>query len=194
MEELREVFSLRKSDDLTLEVLHVSFHVSWNCSGFVVVSLCDVSAGLSVSNFNNIANLQLERWDVDHLSIYHDVAVADHLSSLEDRLCVTQSPNRSCESEFEKSEEVKAGVAAHSLGFLKRVRELLLEHVVVAADDLLREKLLTVLGSSVVVLLVRTVLAKRILSLGCRALWTTPNVKADFAADVCLSSSISCHE
>jgi CBS domain-containing protein len=141
---------------------------------------------------DDIADLQLEGCNVDNLSVDHDVAVADHLSSLEDRLCVSESPDCSCKSELKEAKEVKRGVAAHSLRFLKRVRELLLKHVVVAADDLLRQKLLAVFGLPSI-LEVWTMLTERVWALGYRAVWSTPNVVADSAADVCLSSSISCH-
>ena len=49
---------------------------------------------------------------------------------------------------LQKSQEVKSGVARHSLCLLKGVRKLLLEQVVVAADDLLGQELLAILGLS----------------------------------------------
>jgi len=192
LEELREIFSLWHGDDLSVHSLNVGFDVRRNRGAFVVIVSSDVSAGLSVSDLNDIADLQLEGCNVDNLSVDHDVAMADHLSSLEDRLCVSESPDCSCKSELKEAKEVKRGVAAHSLRFLKRVRELLLKHVVVAADDLLRQKLLAVFGLPSI-LEVWTMLTERVWALGYRAVWSTPNVVADSAADVCLSSSISCH-
>lgn len=192
LEELREVFSLRKSDDLALHILNVSLDVGWDWSAFVVVVSSDVLAGLSISDFNDVANFKLERSDVNDLSVDHNVAVADHLSSLEDGLCVSKSPDCSSKSKLKEAEEVERGIAAHSLRFLKRVRELLLKHVVVASDDLLCQKLLAVLRLSSI-LKVWTVLTERICSLCSRAVWSTPNVVADSSADVRLSSSISCH-
>lgn len=192
LEELGEVFSLGESDDFALHVLHIGFDVSRDCSAFVVVVSSDVSARLSISDLNDIADLELERCDVDDSAINQDVAVAHHLSGLEDRLCITESPDSGCESKLEEAKEVKAGVATHSLCLLERVRELLLEHVVIAADDLLCEELLAVFRLSSI-LEVRTVLTERVCALGCRALRSSPNVIADGAADVRFSSSISCH-
>lgn len=192
LEELREVFALRHRNDLAVHALNVCFDVRRNRSAFVVVVSSDVSARLSIANFDDIADLQLEGSNVNNLTVDSDVAVADHLSGLENRLCVSESPDCSCKSELEEAKEVKRGVAAHSLSLLERVRELLLEHVVVAADDLLGQKLLAVFGLPSI-LEVWTVLTERVWSLGYRAVWSTPNVVADSAADVCLSSSISCH-
>ena len=121
LEELREVFSLRKSDDLALHILNVSLDVGWDWSAFVVVVSSDVLAGLSVSDFNDVADFKLERSDVNDLSVDHDVAVANHLSSLEDGLCVAKSPDCSSKSKLKEAKEVERGIAAHSLRFLKRV-------------------------------------------------------------------------
>ena len=192
LEELWEVFSLGQSDDLSVHSLNVSLDVRRNRSAFVVIVASDISAGFSVSDFDDIADLELEGRNVYDLSVDQDVAVANHLSGLENRLCVAKSPDCGGESELKESKEVERGVAAHSLSLLKRVGELLLEHVVVAADDLFGQKLLAVFGLSSI-LEVRAVLTERIWSLGYRAVWSTPNVVADSSADVCLSSSISCH-
>ncbi len=120
------------------------------------------------------------------------MTVADHLSSLENCICISKSPDCGCQSEFEKAKEVKACVAVHSLRFLERVRELFFQHVVVASNDLLCQQLFAVFALSSI-LKVRTVLTKRVCALGCRALWLAPNIKADSSADVSFSSSISCH-
>jgi len=192
LEELREVFALRHCNDLAVHALNVRFDVSRNRSAFVVIVSSNVSARLSVSDLDDIADLQLEGSNVNDLSVDGDVAVADHLSGLENGLCISESPDCSCKSELEEAKEVERGVAAHSLSLLERVRELLLEHVVVAADDLLGQKLLAVFGLPSI-LKVRAVLTERVWSLGYRAVRSTPNVVADSAADVCLSSSISCH-
>lgn len=101
LEELGEVFSLGESDDFALHVLNIGFDVSRDCSAFVVVVSSDVSARLSVSDLNDIADLELERCDVDDSAVDQDVAVADHLSGLEDRLCVTESPDSGRESKLE---------------------------------------------------------------------------------------------
>ena len=93
LEELGEVFSLRHRDDLSVHSLNVGFDVRRNWSAFVIVVSSDVSARLSVSYFDDIADLQLEGSNVDDLSIDSDVAVADHLSGLKDRLCVSETPD-----------------------------------------------------------------------------------------------------
>lgn len=80
----------------------------------------------------------------------------------------------------------------HPLGSLEGVAKLLLKHVVIASDDLLREKLFAILRLPSV-LKVRPMLAERIGSLRARALWLAPNVEADRAANVSLSSSIRRH-
>lgn len=192
LEELRKIFSLWHGDDLSVHALNVRFDIRRNRSAFVVIVSSNVSARLSVSDLDDIADLQLEGSNIYNLTVDSDVAVADHLSGLENRLCVSESPDCSCKSELEEAKEVKRGVAAHSLSLLERVRELLLEHVVVTADDLFGQKLLAVFGLPSI-LQVWTVLTERVRALGYRAVWSTPNVVADSAADVCLSSSISCH-
>ena len=121
LEELGEVLALRQADQLASELGDLGLHVSRNGSAFVVVVTSDTSAGLSISDFNDIANFQLEAGDVNDLSINDDVTVGNHLSCLEDGLCVTKSPNGGGQTHFQKSKEVQAGVAAHSLRFLKRV-------------------------------------------------------------------------
>ena len=194
LEELGEIFSLWKSDQLAFEVLHIGFHVSGNLSGFVVVILRNVSARLSVSNFNNVADLNLEGTDIDQLAVYEDVAMADHLSSLENCLCVAQAPNGGTESHFKQTKEVKAGVAIHSLCLFEGVGELLFQHVVVPSNDLLCKQLFAVLRPSVVILHVGAVLTSRVCAFRRRALWPSPNVEADRSANVCFSSSISRHD
>jgi hypothetical protein len=146
LEEGGEVLSFRKGDDLASELRHIWLHISRDSRTLEVIVSSDAAACRSVSDFDRIANLQLEARDVDESAVHHDVAVADHLSRLENCLCKAQSPHSCREPELEKPEEVQAGVAGHALSFLERVQELLFEHVVVASDDLLCEKLFAVLG------------------------------------------------
>lgn len=193
MEELREVLSFRQGDDLSAELSNVGLHVRRNRGAFEVILAGNLSADVSISNGDHIANLQLETGNVDQLTVDHDVAVRNHLSSLENGSGIPESPNGGGESHLQKSKEVEAGVAAHSLRFLERVRELLLEHVVVAADDLLRQKLLAILGLASI-LKVRTMLPGWVRSLRNRLGRSAPNVKADGAANICFSSSVSRHK
>jgi hypothetical protein len=193
LEELRKIFSLRERDDLALKVLHIGFHVGRNLSGFVVVVLRDVSARLAVSHFNHVANLYLERTNIDQLAVDMDVAMADHLSRLENCFCVTQSPYGGTKSHLKQAKEVKAGVAIHSLCLLEGVGELLFQHVVVPSNDLLSKQLFAILGPTVVVLHVGAVLTSRVCAFRRRALWPSPNVEADRSANVSFSSSISRH-
>lgn len=138
LEELGEVFSLGKSDDLASEVLHIGLKINRNCGAFVVVGPGDCSAHFSVTHFNDIANAQLVAANVDNLAVNRDVAVGNKLSSLEDRLRIAEAPHNGGESQLKESKEVEAGIAVHPLSSLKGVAKLLLKHVVIASDDLLR--------------------------------------------------------
>src|ERR1700731_1248720 len=103
------------------------------------------------------------------------MTVAHHLPALEYGLGIAKPPNRGREPKLQQPKEVQAGVAAHPLRFFEGVGELLLEQVVVAADHLLRKKLLAVLGLAPV-LKVGTVLTQRVGPLSRRALGPSPNV------------------
>lgn len=80
----------------------------------------------------------------------------------------------------------------HPLGLLKRSAELLLEHVVIASNHLFGKELLSIFGLAPL-LQVRAMLSQRVRALSARTLGLTPDVKADYSADICLSSSIGCH-
>lgn len=100
LEELREVFSLWKRDDLAREVDDVCFHVSRNWSAFEVVCSRNTSALFSISNGNHVADLQRVGRNVDVPTVDRDVAVAYELSGLEDGLRVAELVNSGCESQF----------------------------------------------------------------------------------------------
>ena len=192
MEELGEVFALWQGADFALEVGDVRFDVGWNCRTLEVVGSRHSSAHFSISDFDNVSNLELEARDVDNSSVHQDVTVVDHLSSLEDCLCIAESPNCRSKSELEQAKEIEAGVAAHSLCLFEGIGELLLQHVVVAADNLLRQQLFAVLRLSSG-LKVRAVLSSWVGTLGCRALCPAPNVIADGSANIGFSSSVGRH-
>jgi len=192
LEELRKIFSLGEGDDFASEVRHVGIHVGGNRGALEVVGTGHAAANLSVTYLNFVANLELEAWDVHDAAVHKDVAVIHHLPGLENRAGISESPDARSEAQFEQSQEIQAGVAAHSLSLLERIRELLLEHVVVAADDLFGQKLLTVLGLASI-LKVRPVLAGRVCAFGGRALRSSPDVVADGAANIGFSSSVGRH-
>ena len=81
----------------------------------------------------------------------------------------------------------------HAGGFLEAVVELLLQHVIVAADNLLGQKLFAVFGLPAI-LEIGTVLAHWIGALCAGAFRLTPDIEADDSADVVLSSSICGHK
>lgn len=137
LEELGEVFALGESDDLPAHVGDVGFHVDRNRGAFVVVFSDELLAAVLISDCDDIADLELEAGDVHRSTVDGDMSVGDHLPRLENRSCVAEPPDRSREAELQESQEVQAGVAVHSLRFFKRAVELLFQHVVVAADDLL---------------------------------------------------------
>lgn len=118
--------------------------------------------------------------------------VSDHLPSLENGARIAESIDLGLESHFQKSQEVESGVALHSASPFKCFAELLFKHSVEPPDDLLGEKLLAVFGHSSVAK-VGAVLSRRVGSFGGRALGLSPDIEADFAADVFLSSSICRH-
>lgn len=192
VEELREVLSLRKRDDLSGHVCHVSLDVHRNRSPFVVIHLRDLGAAFALSNADDVADSNSVARDVDDLAVHRDVAVRHHLSGLENGVCKSQSPNDGRKPKLEQAKEVEGAVPVHSLRLLKGVAELLFHHVVVASDDLLGQKLFAVFARSLVAK-VRTVLSSRIRALGAWALALAPDVKADSSANVVFSSSISSH-
>jgi hypothetical protein len=192
LEELGEVFALRKGDDFALEVLNIGIEVGRDRSALEVVRSSDASTGLPVSYFDDVSNFKLETRNVHDCAVHQDVAVVHNLARLENRASIAQPPNDGGESQFKESQEVQAGVAVHTLRLLERVRELLLEHVVVAANDLLGQQLLAVLRLPAI-LEIRTVLAAWVLPLGGRTLRLTPNVEADSSADIAFSSSVGRH-
>lgn len=192
MEELRKVLSLGQSDDFASEVLDIGVDVGGNWSALKVIGPRHTSANLSVSDLDFISDLKLETRNVDDSTVNQNVAVIDHLSGLEYGSSVAESPNACCKPELKQSKEVETGVATHPLSFLKGVRKLLFEHVVIAANDLLGQQLLSILRLSAI-LQVRTVLTGRVCPLGGRALSPSPDVVADGAANICLSSSVGRH-
>ena len=157
-----------------------------------MVGSSHTSANFSIADLDFVSDLQLEAWDVNNSTINQDVAVVNHLSCLENCSSVTQSPYTGSKSQLKKSQEVEAGIAAHSLCFLERVRKLFLKEVVVAADDLFSQELLAVLGLSAV-LKVGAVLSGWVCAFGGRAFRSSPDVVADGAANIGLSSSVGRH-
>jgi len=192
LEELRKIFSLGEGDDLSSEILNVGFHIGWNRSAFEVIRAGHRSANFSVSDLNFVSDFELEARYVYHSTVYENVTVVNHLSSLEYGFRISKSPYARCESQLKKPQEVKARVAAHPLCLFEGVRKLLLKHIVVAADYLLGQKLLTVLGLSAI-LQIRSVLAGRVGAFGGRALRSSPDVVADGAANIGFSSSVGRH-
>lgn len=192
LEEGGEVFALGHGNDLARHICDVHVNVGRNSGAFVVARAGDALATVSVANGNHIPDLQGVACDVDDLAIYRNVAVADHLAGLEDGLRVAQTPNRGGKSKFEQTEEVDSRITVHSLSFLKRAVELLLEHVVITADDLLLQKLVAVFARALVAVQ-QAMLAVRVLALGGGALCLSPDVEADFAADVVLATSVCSH-
>lgn len=157
-----------------------------------MIPLCNFAADLPIANFNHIANLDAVARDVDNLAVDHDVAMRDQLSGLRDRVGIAEPVHDRLQPHFEQPEEVKPRVAVHPLRFIEGAAELLFKHAVVASDDLLRHQLLAVLGHASVPH-VRTMLTGRIRSFGAWALGLTPNIEADFAADIVCSSSVCRH-
>lgn len=170
----------------------ICFHVNRNSSCLVRAVSCNSSAAFSVSHADYITNFALEAGDVNELAVYHDVTMRNHLASLEDCLGITETPNQSCKSKFEKAKEVQAGVAVHSLSLFEGVAKLLFKNVVVASNNLFGQQLLAILRLSCVSL-ARAMLTHRISSLGARAFCLTPNIEADNATDIVFTSSIGCH-
>ena len=97
---------------------------------------------------DHISHPELIAGDVHELAVDQYMAVAHHLAGLEWRAGKAQAPDGGRQSKLEKPEEVEAGIAVHPLRFLKGVAELLFQQVVVAADDLLGQKLLAIFGLS----------------------------------------------
>lgn len=144
LEELGEVLSLGQGDDLASVLGDRGLDVGWDGGTLVVVISGDSSAGVSVSDADDVADFQLEARDVDNSVVDQDVAVRNHLSRLEWRSGIAESPHSGRQSEFEQAKEVQAGVARHSLRLREGVRELLLQDVVVTADNLFGQELLAI--------------------------------------------------
>jgi hypothetical protein len=157
-----------------------------------VISAGDVSADLSVANFDHITNFQRVARDIDDLAVYQDVAVSDHLPRLENCFGEAESIHRRLEPKLKKTEEVQTRVAVHSMGSFECAVELLLQHSVIAPNDLLRKKLLSIFGLSTIQSGF-AVLSSRVRSFVTGALWVAPYVLAHFPANICFSSSIGCH-
>lgn len=157
-----------------------------------MVHFGDASARRSVAHFNNVADLQPVAGNIDDLAVYQNVTMRDHLPCLEDALGISEPIDGGLQPELKKSKEIESRVAMHVAGLLERVSELALEHRIVEADDLLGQQLLAVFRSSALPH-IRPMLTGRVGPLGARTLSFSPNIEADFAANVCFSSSISRH-
>ncbi len=192
LEEVWEVFSLRKSNDLSRHIWNVWCDVWWDCGAFVLRLASDSGAAFALSDADHVSNLHDVARNVDDFTVDQDVAVADHLASVEHGLREAETPDDGAESKFEQSQEVQTSVAVHVGRLVKGTSELLFQHVVIASDDLLCEKLFAVFAGAAI-LQSWAVLTGRIRSLVGWALCFAPNIKADFAADVRFSSSICCH-
>lgn len=192
LEEVWEVFSLWKSNDLSGHVWNVWCDVWWDCGAFVLGLSSDSCAAFALSDADHVSNLHDIARNVDDLAVDQDVAVADHLASVEHGFRVAETPDDRAESKFEQSQEVQTSVAVHVRRLIKGASELLFQNVVIASDDLLREKLFAVFAGAAI-LQSWAVLTGWIRSLVGWALCFAPNIKADFAADVRFSSSICCH-
>jgi hypothetical protein len=192
LEEFREVFSFWQCDDLSGEVHDIGFDVNGNCSTFKVIVLSNVAALLSVSHGDHIADFAGVAGHVNEFAIDKNVLVGDHLSGLENGARISESIDLGLESHFQESQKVETSVALHSACSLKRFAELLFKHSIEPSDDLFGKKLLAVLGHSSVAK-VGSVLSRRVGSFGGRTLGLSPDIEADFAADVFLSSSICRH-
>lgn len=192
LEEFREIFSLGQCNDLARKVHDIGFDVDGNCGTFKVIVFGDVPALLSIPHGDHVADFAGVAGHVNEFAIDKNVLMSDHLSGLENGARISESIDLGLESHFQKSQEVESGISLHSACPLKRLSELLFEHSVEPSDDLLGEKLLAVLGHSSVAK-VGAVLSRRVGSFGGRALGLSPDIEADFAADVFLSSSICRH-
>ena len=145
VEELRKIVSLRKGDNLSGKTCYIWFHIRRNGSTLVVITGGNRFRSSVVANSDHIANLNRVTCNVYLLAVDSNVAVTDHLSSLEDRVCVAESVNSGLQSQLEQSQEVQTGVTVHSVSLFKRSAELLFEHSVVALDHLFSQQLFTVL-------------------------------------------------
>ncbi len=157
-----------------------------------MVALGNPTTLISVADLDDVANFHSVTWNVHQVAVNKNVAVGDDLAGLIDRIRPAHSVNNRLKSHLKQPKEVQAAVAVHALSLLKRAAELLFEHAVMAADNLLRQKLLAVFRCALVFAL-RAMLTHRVRSLGARAFCLAPDVKADFAANVCLSSSVGRH-
>lgn len=193
LEELREVLSLRERNDFASEIRHIGLDVHRYRRTFEVILSGNLARDLAITNLDHIPDLQSEACDVDHSAIDRDMAVRNHLASLENRPSEAETPHDGGETHLQQSKEVQTRVPVHALSALERVMELLLHHVVVTSNDLLCEQLLTVLRLPSV-LKIGTVLSVWIRALGAGALALSPDVEADRAANILLASSVSGHE
>lgn len=192
MEEFREIFSFGQCNDLARKVHDIGFDVDGNCSTFKVIILGDVPALLSIPHGDHVADFAGIAGHVNEFAIDKNVLVSDHLAGLENGARIAESIDLGLESHFQKSQEVESGISLHSACPFECFAELLFKHSVEPSDDLLCEKLLAVLGHSSVAK-VGAVLSRRVGSFSGRALGLSPDIEADFAADVFLSSSICRH-
>jgi len=158
LEELGEVLTLRKRDDFAAEVLNIRLKIDGDCSAFVVVRSRDGSANFTVSNLDDISDTELIAANVDDLAVHSYVTVRNQLSSLENCLGKAESPHNGGKPQLKEPKEVEAGIAVHPLRSLEGIAELLFEHVVIAADDLLCKQLFAIFRLPSI-LQVRSVLA-----------------------------------
>jgi hypothetical protein len=84
-------------------------------------------------NVDELAWLDAERWAVDALSVYEDVAVHNHLASLGDRASEACTKNQGVEAHFEKLDQVFTGHALGALCFLEGIAQLSLANAVLGA-------------------------------------------------------------
>lgn len=192
-EERGKVLALGHRDDLACHVRDVHINVCRNGRAFIVAGSGDSFAAVSISDSDHIANFKRVAGDVHNIAVHRDMAVAHHLSGLENCFCIAKSPHGGGETKFEQAQEINSGVAVHSLGFLERAVKLLFEHIVIAANDLLLKQLIAVFTRALVAV-EKAVLAVCVLTLGGRALCLPPDVKADFAANVVFATSVCSHD
>lgn len=157
-----------------------------------MISLCNFLAGGVIPDCDNVSDSAGIARNINEFAVHCDVSVVYDLTGLENCSCVSKSINLGLQTQFQQSQEVEAVVSVHFSSFFKCISKLFFEHSVVAADDLLCEQLLSVLGHSSVSK-VWPMLSRRVWSFGARAFCLTPDVKADFSADVFFSSSVCRH-
>lgn len=93
LEEGWEVLGLGQRNDLARHVRHVCLDVGRNGGSLIGALAGDAPATVAAAHPNNITEFYLVAGNIHHVAINRDVAVADHLASMEDALGVAQAVN-----------------------------------------------------------------------------------------------------